>query len=211
MKQNAGERTLLTSLILSAPGPIVVGIGLFLGRSSTQYADFVRRTAELAAIVVSFFVYRALHNGKETEALREKKLEDMANAFVGGAMCLSGAAMAFLALFSAQAQKGNVIPGLIIALLGVTANTWFSLRYKKLSSDGKSTILTAQSRLYRAKALVDGCVTLALSAVAVAPLSRVAQGMDLFGSLMVAAYLLLSGMTILRENGMAAKGGGPSL
>ncbi len=199
MKKNAGERTLLTSVILSAPGPIVVGIGLFLGRSSTQYADFVRRTAELAAIIVSLLVYRVLHKTGAVDESRARRLEGMANTFVGGAMCLSGVVMAFLALFSAAGQKGNVIPGLVIALLGVTANTWFWLRYRKLSRDGKSAILTAQSRLYRAKALVDGCVTIALSAVALAPLSQAARYTDLGGSLMVAVYLVYSGVSVLRE------------
>ena len=199
MKQNAGERTLLTSVILSAPGPIVVGIGLFLGRSSTQYADFVRRTAELAAIIVSLLVYRALHKSGAADENRARRLEGMANTFVGGAMCLSGIIMAFLALFSSAGEKGNVIPGLVIALLGVTANTLFWLRYKKLSAQSKSAILTAQSRLYRAKALVDACVTLALSAVALAPLSQAARYMDLGGSLIVAVYLVYSGVSVLRD------------
>ena len=199
MKKNAGERTLLTSVILSAPGPIVVGIGLFLGRSSTQYADFVRRTAELVAIIVSLLVYQALHKTGAADESRARRLEGVANTFVGGAMCLSGVVMAFLALFSTAGQKGNVIPGLVIALLGVTANTWFWLRYKKLSKDGRSAILTAQSRLYRAKSLVDACVTIALLAVALAPLSQAARYMDLGGSLMVAVYLVYSGVSVLRE------------
>ena len=206
MKQKSGERTLLTSVVLSAPGPIVVGIGLFLGRSSTQYADFVRRTAELAAIIVSFLIYRALNKGGSPDPARSQRLEGTANAFVGGAMCLSGAAMAFLALFSSSAQKGNVIPGLAIALLGVTANTLLALRYKRLALESKNAILAAQSRLYRAKALVDGCVTLALSAVAAAPLSQAARVMDLGGSLIVAAYLLYSGIAILREVRPGEKG-----
>lgn len=56
MKGQSGERTLLASVLLSSPGPIVVGAGLLIGRSSTQLADFIRRTAELAAIVVSWAV-----------------------------------------------------------------------------------------------------------------------------------------------------------
>ena len=45
MKSKSGERTLLASVLMSSPGPIVVGTALFFGRSSTQFADFIRRTA----------------------------------------------------------------------------------------------------------------------------------------------------------------------
>ena len=54
----SGSRTLLMSVLMSAPGPLVVGLGLLSGRSSTQIADFVRRSAELLAIIMSFVVYR---------------------------------------------------------------------------------------------------------------------------------------------------------
>ena len=41
--KKSGERTLLLSVLMSSPGPLVVGLGLLSGRSSTQIADFVRR------------------------------------------------------------------------------------------------------------------------------------------------------------------------
>ena len=62
--QQSGARTLLMSVMLSSPGPIVVGIGLFMGKSSTQLADFVRRSAELCAILVSYFIYRTIVEAK---------------------------------------------------------------------------------------------------------------------------------------------------
>ena len=41
MKKGKSEsRTLLWSVIMSSPGPLVVGLGLIAGRSSTQLADF---------------------------------------------------------------------------------------------------------------------------------------------------------------------------
>lgn len=56
--RKSGSRTLLLSVLMSAPGPLVVGLGLLAGRSSTQIADFVRRSAELLAIIMAFAVYR---------------------------------------------------------------------------------------------------------------------------------------------------------
>ena len=54
--RKSGAKTLLWSIIMSSPGPLVVGLGLLAGRSSTQIADFVRRSAELLAIIMSFVV-----------------------------------------------------------------------------------------------------------------------------------------------------------
>lgn len=197
MKQNSGQKTLLTSVVMSTPGPLVVGIGLALGRSSTQLADFIRRTAELIAIVVSWVIYRATNNAADVDIQRKKRLERIANLCVGAAMCLSGAAMLLIAVLSDHGEKGNVIPGLVIALLGVLTNTWFWLRYRRLDREAPNAILAVQSRLYRAKALVDACVTIALSTVAIAPASTAALYMDIAGSVVVAVYLLINGiMTI---------------
>ena len=196
MERKAGGGTLLASVVLSSPGPIVVGVGLLLGRSSTQLADFIRRTAELVAIIVSWAIYGVTHKD-EIDAEKKSRLERAANLCVGAAMCLSGAAMPAVAFLSDTGEKGNVIPGLVIAVLGVVTNTWFWFRYAKLDKKSPNAILAVQSRLYRAKSLVDACVTAALAAVAVAPASAAAHYMDLAGSAVVAVYLIVSGILTL--------------
>ena len=198
MRKTSGERTLLASVLLSAPGPLVVGIGLLMGKSSTQLADFVRRTAELAAIIVSWIVFRSLNRERLVGGFSKEKLERTASLGVGMAMCLGGAAMALLAFLSDSGDKGNVVPGLVIAILGVLTNSWFWLRYRKLDKNDPNAIMAVQSKLYRAKSLVDLCVTAALLSVALFPGSTVAYYMDAAGSLVVATYLLLSGASILR-------------
>jgi len=208
VKRASGERTLLASVVLSSPGPIVVGAGLFVGRSSTQLADFIRRTAELAAIIVSWVVFRIVHRGDELDAAHRRRLEGIANAGVGVAMCLSGAAMLFVALLSPNTDKGNVIPGLVIAVLGVTTNSWFWWRYSRLNRERPDAILAVQSRLYRAKSLVDGCVTLALGFVAVAPASPAARYVDLAGSAVVSLYLVINGLITIRGREVPATDAG---
>lgn len=199
MKSKSGERTLLASVVMSSPGPIVVGAGLLLGRSSTELADFIRRTAELSAIIVAWIVFRMTSKDGAEDAGRKAKLEAVANRCVGLAMCFSGAVMMFLAFLSDQTEKGNVIPGLIIAVLGVIANSWFWLRYRALDHADPNAILAVQSKLYRAKSLVDACVTAALAAVALAPHSTAAYYMDITGSIVVAVYLIASGVRILPQ------------
>lgn len=197
--EKSGKRTLLMSVLMSSPGPIVVGLGLMVGKSSTQLADFVRRSAELAAIIVSYIVFALSCKPAYASGGKKERLERLANLCVGAAMCLGGAAMIFIALLSPSSEKGNVIPGLCIALLGVVANTLFWRKYTKLSRDGGSAILAVQSKLYRAKSLVDGCVTLALLTVLFFPGTSLAYYFDMAGSVIVALYLIWSGVKVLKE------------
>ena len=55
--KKSGYQTLLILMLLSSPGPLVLGLGLTVDHSSTQLSDFTRRTAEFLALVVAFAVY----------------------------------------------------------------------------------------------------------------------------------------------------------
>ena len=200
--KKSGTKTLLWSVLMSSPGPLVVGLGLLSGRSSTQIADFVRRSAELLAIIMSFVIYKITTKDEVCDEERKQKLERGSNIFVGAMMCLGGSFMVFLALMSDNADKGNVIPGLTIAVLGVIANSIFWRKYTKLNKAEPNAILKVQARLYRAKTLVDSCVTIALLSVVIMPGSIVAYWLDFIGSLIVAVYLIWCGVrTIYEEQG----------
>ena len=198
--RKSGSRTLLLSVLMSAPGPLVVGLGLLAGRSSTQIADFIRRSAELLAIIMSFVVYRITTGSCSLEEAKRVALERRSNGFVGAMMCLGGGFMVLLAFLADAGDKGNVIPGLAIAVLGVIANTAFWIKYTRLNRKEANAILHVQSRLYRAKSLVDGCVTVALLSVVIAPHSPVSHWLDFAGSLIVALYLIYCGLRTIRES-----------
>ena len=198
-KEKSGSRTLLMSVLMSSPGPLVVGLGLLVGQSSTQLADFVRRSAELLAIILSYIVYTLTNKQGYTDLEKKARLERMSNLFVGGAMILGGTAMIFITLFSENTEKGNVIPGLSIAVMGVIANSLFWRKYTKLGKETGNQILTVQARLYRAKTFVDGCVTIALTTVAVFPESQAAFYLDFVGSVIVAVYLIYCGIKTIKE------------
>ena len=188
------------SVLMSAPGPLVVGLGLITGRSSTQLADFFRRSAELLAIICSYIVYGTTSKDGNTSSQKRAELERKSNLFVGAVMCISGAVMIFISVFGGSEEKGNVIPGLVIALLGVIANTLFFIKYTKLNRDTPNAIIAVQARLYRAKSLVDACVTTALLAVALFPISKAALMLDAIGSVIVAVYLIYCGIKTIKES-----------
>lgn len=198
-QKKSGTKTLLWSVIMSAPGPLIIGLGLFVGRSSTQIADFVRRSSELLAIIMAYVVYKITTKDGVCDTARKDKLERFSNLFVGAMMCLGGSLMLLLAFVSENEDKGNVIPGLAIALLGVIANTIFWRKYTKLNKQEPNAILAVQARLYRAKSLVDSCVTIALLSVALFPESQVSYYLDLIGSVIVALYLIWCGIQTILE------------
>lgn len=197
--KKSGSRTLLWSVIMSSPGPLVVGLGLMAGRSSTQIADFVRRSSELLAIIMAFVTYKITTKDGQEDLVKKEKVERFSNLFVGAMMCLGGSIMLLLAFVSENEDKGNVIPGLTIAVLGVIANTIFWRKYTKLNKQEPNPILAVQARLYRAKSLVDGCVTIALLSVAIAPEAVFSYYLDMIGSVIVAIYLIFCGVQTIRE------------
>ena len=203
--KKSGARTLLMSVVMSSPGPLVVGLGLLSGRSSTQIADFVRRSAELLAIIMSFVIYKLTTKGDACDEIKKQKLEKASNIFVGAMMCVGGALMILLTLTSENEDKGNVIPGLAIAVMGVIANSIFWRKYTLLNKAEPNAILMVQSRLYRAKTLVDSCVTVALLSVLIAPETAVSYWLDFIGSLIVAVYLIWCGCRTVYEAVSGAK------
>lgn len=201
---DSGTRTLLLSVLLSAPGPLVVGLGLLAGQSSTQIADFVRRSAELLAIVISFAVYRITTKDGAGGAEQRAVLERRSNVFVGVMMCVAGAAMVLTTFVTDSENAGSVIPGLVIATMGLIVNSAFWIKYTRLNSREPNAILHVQSRLYRAKSLVDGAVTIALLSLIIAPGSSWSSWLDFAGALVVAAYLVFCGLQTVLESGNPA-------
>ena len=205
-KNNSGEkRTLLMSVIMSAPGPLVVGIGLLMGKSSTQLADFFRRSAELIGIIAAFVVYLVTNRDGQCDYDKKTRLEKLSNIIVGSMMAVAGSIMLILAFTGSDSETGNVIPGLSIAMLGVIANTAFWIKYTHLNRSQPNAIIAVQARLYRAKSLVDFCVTAALLSVAIFPGTELSAVLDRGGSAVVSAYLLYSGLKTVTEAMKAGK------
>lgn len=191
MNKKRGFGTLLTAFLFSLPGPLITLYAVFTGYSATQLADFLRRTAEIVASLVSLILFRKLAWQTDDEA--RAKLERMGNQTVAGAMLLSGIALfavGILRLFQKGMEKTSLL-GLVTALLGLAANTIFSLRYRKLARTEGSSILAAQANLYRAKTWVDACVSIGLGAAFLWPGERFVAYIDAL-STMITSFLILS-------------------
>lgn len=210
-KEQAARRgkTLLIALLLSLPGPLVTGIAAYTSHSSTQFADFIRRSMELLALFLSWWVFRQLQRNTALTSANQSRLERTAGLSVAGAMICSGIVMVIVVLSQSAVLEpgGKVYPGLIIAILGLLTNGWFWRRYTVLTREQYSTVIAAQQQLYRAKASVDLCVVIALAAVAIAPAHPATPYVDILGSIAVGGYLLWSGLRMAQSH----LGDGPRL
>ncbi len=188
------EKTLLFALLLSMWAPLATGIAVIMSTSTTQLADFIRRSAELVALFVSWWVFRYLARNKDLGPEKKAWMEKISGLCVAAALGVSAMVMLFLVLtrIGTFEPGGNVYPGLVIATLGMIVNSWFWRRYSRLNHEQYSSIIDAQRRLYRAKAFVDLSVIIALGAVALIPGHPVTRYIDLLGSFALAAYLLWS-------------------
>ena len=197
--KKSGAKTLLMSIIMSSPGPLVVGLGLIIGRSSTQIADFVRRSAEFLAIVMSFAVYTLTLKYRDKDDEKVRRLEKSANFAFGILIGIAGLVMTFITFALHTEDKGNIIPALAIALLSASANSVFWVKYTRLHRVGAGAIMTVQSRLYRAKTLIDAGISAVLLTILIAPQSSFSHWLDFSGSLLVAIYLTWCGIKTVYE------------
>lgn len=200
-----GGRTLLASVLLSAPGPLVLGLGLLVGNSTTQIADFVRRTVELAATIVSWCVFRST-SGLPADDEKRVRLERRVDILVGIAMLVSGLAMGFLAVIGLlnPSPKGNVIPALIIAVLGVISNGILAMNYSAANKKTPNDVIKAQRTLYCTKTVVDACVCCALVTVMLVT-GNAARLADFAGGLAVTAVLCVNGFKMFSRRFAAGK------
>ena len=190
---------MLLSVILSAPCPIIVGLGLFFGHSSTQIADFFRLSTELIGIILAYVVYVLTNREGACDEERKARLERLSNILVGAIMCVGGTIMLIVCLTSTDTDKGNVIPGLAVSFAGAVANIVFWRRYVCFNRRLRNDIVAVQVRMYRAKSIVDICVVLALLSVTLFPNTSFSFYFDLVGSVVVALYVIFCGSKTLFE------------
>lgn len=197
------EKTLLVAFLLSVWAPLTTGLAVLMSHSTTQVADFLRRTVELVALFISWQVFRYVEGGKTTRQIdhtARARAEKVASLSVAAALGCSGLVMLGLTLsrIGSFQPGGNVNLGLVIAVLGLVTNSWFWGRYRRMTREHYNPVIASQVSLYRAKAFVDLCVILALSSVAISPAHPVTRYIDLLGSAAVALYLLWSSLRSFR-------------
>lgn len=199
MENKKSIHTLLMSVLLSAPGPFVLGAGLLVGHSSTQISDFTRRSIEFLALVLALVLFVVTEKKSNMTEAEKNRIKANGNRVIGTLMCLSGTVMLYVLFSVNQRSKGNVLPAFVIAALGAAVNSFFFFRYTKLYKETNNSILGVQGRLYGAKSLVDLCVSLTLLIILANPTGILAFLFDFFGTIIVSIYMIFCGIQTIRE------------
>lgn len=179
--------------------PLATGLAVARSGSTTQMADFLRRTVDLVALIVSWYTFRYISHKAEQDAAEQKRLEHTAGLVVAAALILSGVVTVALSAGKlGSVPSGNVGLGLMIATLGGITNVYFWWKYSALLREQHNTVIDAQRQLYRAKSAMDMCVVVVLATVALFPLRPFVGVVDSLGSGTVGIYMIWSGVRLLR-------------
>ena len=201
MKKDPRLKTLILSVVFSSFGPIVTFIAMMMNSSSTQIADFIRRTVELSVLILALYVYLRIHK-KEMGHNIVNKYKVSIYRLLAIVLLLSSFVLFYLfilALINPSIPEGSVWLGLSIAILGVCFNGYFMIRYKKFNHQKESFVMDSQSKMYQAKTLVDLNVVIALSSIIIFRNSTLSYWIDTLGTLFIAVYLLLRAYSIFRK------------
>lgn len=185
----AGRKNLLVAVITSIPGP--VALVLSLGESTTQLADFLRRSCELLSVVLAFVLFEISNRKPDCN---QGKLETLVRIVTGLSMVFSGAVIGWLAVSNFGSRRGSVITSLVLAVLGTMVNAKLYWGYRKLQHG----VLNIQAKLHWVKMLLDIWMTGVLLICTFASGSIQSYG-DLIGSASIAMYVIFSGIRLLRN------------
>ena len=194
--------TLRLSVIFSAFGPLVLAVALSMNTSTTQFADFLRRTVELSVLIIALWIYLKL---KKTTLNKQKKhtLQAFMYRISGYVLLISSMMLFFLfgfALWNPAIPEGNVIIGLVVAFLGVFFNGYFWFRYSRFNDVHNHVVMESQGKIYQAKTFVDINVVIALASVLVFPSLWISYWIDLVGTFIIAIYLVIRGISFIKKS-----------
>ncbi len=191
------KKTLILSIVFSSFGPFVLLWALFLNTSTTQLADFLRRTVELSVLILAFWMFLRL----EKQPSRKCYYQKIMYRTSGGVLILSALflfVVLVINLVNPVAPTGNVILGLSVAALGVVFNAYFSIRYKGFNLDKPNAVMDTQGKLYQAKTVVDVNVVITLGSMLVFTNPTVLYAIDSVGTSVIVVYLMIRGLTMIK-------------
>ena len=161
----ARERSVFAGLLFGAVALIPGLVAVILGHSTTLLADWLRSFTETFAILLSWLTLRKVtRGGRSTYDYGYGKMESLSSLIVATAMALSFAAVVFSAISRIRQPEPvrQVGWGLLLSIAAAAINVTLWQRNYRLARQEPSPIMESQWRLFRAKAVVNLTVILAL-------------------------------------------------
>ncbi|MDD5167796.1 MAG: cation diffusion facilitator family transporter [Syntrophales bacterium] len=180
-------------------------VAALLSGSVTMLADVFKCGCELLAAFFSWLALRKISRGAAAEyEYGIGKLENLTSVIVAAAMVLSLAIIVSTAVIRTMnpviLPLGATLLGVFLMAAGIGMNTWLWIKNYRIACVEYSPIMESEWRLFRAKALADSVVFLAL--VMSLSLNKYAWAhyIDPVASLIIAGFLTFSIYAIITHS-----------
>ncbi len=196
------DRVLLVAGLLSMWGPVAAGYAAYVGRSMVLVADMLRSATDSIGLILSWWAYRVSRRYSGPDRLQRASLLDRrAGLLMACVMWISALVIAAGAVreFIDPQPIGRILAGVLVAIGGAAYNGWFWWRYLGFAKQTGSALFHSQWRLYRAKAAANVTVLVTLIAGRLWEAQAWSSSIDAVGSMIVAAFLVGSGVGAARK------------
>lgn len=196
------DRVLLVAGLLSMWGPVAAGYAAYVGRSMVLVADMLRSATDSVGLVMSWWAYRVSRRyAGPDQAQHVARLDRQSGLLLAAVMGISAVTIGAGAVreFANPQPVGRILVGVLVAIGGVAYNAWFWRRYLGIAHQTGSAMFHAQWRLYRAKAAANVTVLVTLVSGSLLKAKAWSASVDAVGSLVVAGFLVASGIATVRK------------
>lgn len=196
------EKEIRFALLGTLFGLIPTVIVTLRANSIVLYADMIRCLVEHLAIVFTWVIAKVTISARSTQfQYGFAKLERLASAGVAVVMAISIVVISVAALYRVlhPVSAQNTGMGLLVAALGLGANSYLLFRTKRVAMKEKSALMTSQSSLFAAKTVASGAVIPALGFGMFTSDPTLTSFIDAGGAFFVAGYLSIALINIVRD------------
>jgi divalent metal cation (Fe/Co/Zn/Cd) transporter len=154
------EQVLLLSMVTGISACFISFGGFYYGKTTVQLIDMMKRTIEVSSVIVAYFSSIRYKNEKN----KLKKAELFSSEVVSLIMFISAVLLGIVTFLKLQQKQtyGNVLIGICISCGDITMNSFFLMRYHKLSTKLKSKLIASQKYFYAMKVLSNLTVLISL-------------------------------------------------
>lgn len=196
------EQAIFLSLLAAAAPAIPKLAAAVLSGSVTLYASAMKTVNEAIAILIAWLIARKIARGDN--AIYDYgmgKYENIARIITGSVMLISFVILIIAAtykiLFPAPLGTGGVQAGMVIVIVMIAVDSYFSIRNYRIALREPSPLMDSQWRLFRLKAIANLVVFLTLILVTLCAGYPWAVYIDPVASFVVMGILLYSGLRMI--------------
>jgi ferrous-iron efflux pump FieF len=202
-RRNEKERSVLVGMALGVMVLVPDAIAVVLANSVMLLSDLLKSVAETFATFLSWLALRRVHRGESFDYnYGQGKLESICSLAVAGSMLVSWLVVTVAAV--ERLRHPSPLGSTWLALLVTGASLVVNIRVWKnnriLAQQSPSPIIESQWRLYRTKAVANGCVLASLGLGTAFHGQGWAAYVDPAGAIVISGFLLVSAYRVVSDS-----------